>query len=234
MKRSRILLPLLLIVHAMPALAQRDGGILFSYRLHAGERRQFDDGYRSHLEWHGAKQDSLPWYGWDVLAGRRHGEFIDGTFGIGFAAFDRRVDPAGDAAHAAASFAPHAEATGRWMVRLRRDLSTATPLEDRTPSSLVQVVTYRVAPSDRSSFEAVLKEVRGSSGLIAFAVYECVAGMSDVEYMLLVGRDALATFDTAAVDPARAIENALARVTAVDVRAESELWSLRRDLTLLP
>ncbi|HEX6940368.1 MAG TPA: hypothetical protein VF158_13220, partial [Longimicrobiales bacterium] len=46
-------------------------------------------------------------------------------------ALDRRVDPSGDAAHAALAFADHAEATGQWALRLRPELSTARPLEAR-------------------------------------------------------------------------------------------------------
>lgn len=234
MNGARILLPLLLTVAAGPVAAQGDGGMLFSYRAHANERARFDDGYRSHLEWHRERQDSLPWYGWDVLAGRRMDEFIDGTFGIGFVALDRRVDPAGDAAHAEASFGPHAVPTGRWMVRLRRELSTATSLEDRSPAPLLQVVTYRVPPSQRAAFEAVLRTVRGTDGLAPYAIYESVAGMSDVEYMLMVGRSGFGAFDEPERDPARAIGRALEGEVGLDVRAESELWRLREDLTLIP
>src|SRR5690606_30554833 len=61
---------------------QAAGGMLFSYEPYAGRRASFDEGYRSHLEWHRANRDSLPWYGWDVVAGRRLGQFVDGTFGV--------------------------------------------------------------------------------------------------------------------------------------------------------
>ena len=221
-------------VDARLAPISYDGAILYAYRPHAGQRAQFDAGYRDHLEWHRAKADSLPWYGWDVIVGRRTGEFIDGTFGIRFRALDERVDPAGDAAHAAASFAPHAAATARWMVRLRRELSTSSSLEDRTPSAMLHVVTYRMPPAVRAAFEAVLGSVRARDGLAPYAVYESVVGTSDVEYMLLVEGAGFGAFDDVARDPSVAIADALAQREVLDVRVETELWALRRDLTLLP
>ncbi|HEX7120375.1 MAG TPA: hypothetical protein VF212_16395, partial [Longimicrobiales bacterium] len=132
--RARRLLSYLLpgvLLMAESVAAQSAGAMLYTYRPHPGERASFDEGYRMHLEWHRTHGDSLPWYGWDVLAGRRKGQFVDGTFGIAFAALDRRVDPSGDAAHAALAFADHAEATGQWALRLRPELSTARPLEAR-------------------------------------------------------------------------------------------------------
>ena len=233
LRRLAIVLGLLLVGVA-PAAAQRDGGILYAYRQHAGERAEFDAGYRSHLEWHRTNQDSLPWYGWDVVSGRRLGEFIDGTFGIDFVALDRRVDPTGDAAHAASSFAGHAEPTARWMVRLRRDLGTATSLEDRTPAPMLLVATYRVSLAGQTAFERVLMRLRGTAGLARYAVYESVVGSSDIEYMLMVGRSGFAAFDDVAADPRRPLNRFLADVDGLDVHAHSELWQLRQDLTLLP
>lgn len=234
MGRAWPVLALLLLAPVGRVAAQGDGGILYAYRPHAGARAEFDAGYRAHLEWHREKADSLPWYGWDVIAGRRMGEFIDGTFGIGFAALDQRVDPAGDAAHAASSFAPHATATARWLVRLRRELSTTMALEDRSPSGMLQVVTYHVSPAQRAAFEDVLNVVRRSAGLAPYAVYECVVGTSDVAYMVVVERSGFGSFDDEDRDPSRAIGGALAGSAVLVVQAESELWRLRRDLTLLP
>jgi len=219
---------------AAPVAAQGDGGALYAYRPHAGEKVRFDEGYGRHLEWHREKRDSLPWYGWDVVAGRRMGEFIDGTFGIAFAALDQRVGPAGDATDAAATFGSYAQPTGRWLVRLRRDLGTAAPLEDRAPAALMQVVTYRVPPTARPAFEAALQAVRGKEGYAPYAVYECVIGTGEAEYMLVVGHAGYAGFENAKRDPARALSLELADRAVPGVTAESELWQLRQDLTLLP
>jgi len=228
----------LVLVAALPAAGQAVGGMLYSYAPHTGQRSKFDEGYRRHLAWHVERRDSLPWYGWDIIAGRRMDQFIDGTFGVRFAALDNRVDPAGDAADAAASFAPHARATARWAVRLRPELSTHTPLETRQePPRLVQVVTYRVAPGVRNAFEAVLAEVRAAAAgrdLLQWTVYETVAGAADVEFMVMVWRAGMASFDEADRDPLRLLGDRLSNLPAGAVRSESELWQFRSDLTHVP
>jgi len=223
---------------APPLAAQSVGGMLYAYRPHDGERARFDEGYREHLEWHRAAGDTLPWYGWDIVAGKRMGEFVDGTFGVAFVALDRRVDPAGDAAHAARSFTPHARATGQWAVRLRPDLGTATPLEARTHGGeLVQVVKYSLPVGHQARFESVLQRVRAGAErarLLPYTVYETVAGGSDAELTVFVWRSGMAEFDDDARDPTSAIRRALPAELGTALRAESELWRLRRDLTLLP
>lgn len=239
-RRLPRLLPCLVV--ALPLVApglsaQPAGGMLFSYQPHPGQRTSFDAGYRAHLDWHREKGDSLSWYGWDVIAGGRMGQFVDGTFGISFEALDRRVDPAGDAAHASRSFADHAVATGRWAVRLRPELSTTTPLETGSPAPLVQVVTYSLPPGHQARFEDVLGRVQEDAtadGLLAYTVYESIVGASDAELMVLVWRTGMASFDRVERDPVTAIRRALSRELGAALRAESELWRLRRDLTLVP
>lgn len=89
---------------AHPAASTRDSGDaahLFGYWTRPGQREAFDEGYRRHLAWHRQAGDPLVWYGWYVSDGKRAGMFVDGSFGAPFAAFDRRVDPAGDGADAA-------------------------------------------------------------------------------------------------------------------------------------
>ena len=235
----RLLLPLSLasLAGARGLAAQGVAGMLFSYEAHAGERAEFDEGYRSHLEWHRTNRDPLPWYGWDVIAGRRLGQFVDGTFGIAFEALDRRVDPAGDAADASRTFAGHARATGRWAVRLRPELSTATPLEERSPPPLAQVITYALPPGLQSRFEEVLRRVReraGEAELLPYTVYETVVGGPAAEVTVMVWRTGMAEFDREDRDPAGAIRRLLGDDLVASLRAESELWQLRSDLTLVP
>lgn len=235
----RLLLGLALVslAGARGLAGQGEAGMLYSYEPHPGERAGFDEGYRSHLEWHKANRDPLPWYGWDVIAGRRLGQFVDGTFGFAFEALDRRVDPAGDAADASRTFAGRARATGRWAVRLRRELSTATPLEDRALPPLAQVITYRLPPGLQAGFEEVLRRVRegaADAGLLPYTVYETVVGGAAAEFTVMVWRTGMAEFDLEDRDPAGAIRRLLGDDLRAWLRAESELWRLRPDLTLLP
>ena len=43
-----------------------------------GMQKEFEEGYKRHLEWHRAHADRWSWYGWTVTTGERFGTFIDG------------------------------------------------------------------------------------------------------------------------------------------------------------
>jgi DNA-binding transcriptional MerR regulator len=209
---------------------------LFSHRPHEGRRAAFDEGYAAHLEWHRANRDSLTWLAWDVIAGPRLGHFVDGIFGVSFAAIDERVDPAGDVRDAAVNVEPHAQPTTREMLRLRRDLSTATVLEDGSPGPLAQVVRYAACASCDAVLDA-FAELRADATraeLAPWAVYESVAGDAP-GFVLMIWRDRWTAFDHAEADPARVLLGHLARVApGADIRVSSEIWRYRADLTYTP
>ncbi len=226
------------------------GGFLFAYEPRPGQRAAFEEGYRRHLDWHRAREDSLTWFGWDVMAGPRLGMFVDGVFGIRFAALDVRVDPAGDAADAARNVTAHAEPTARELVLLRPDLSTATPLEDGRPTPFAQVVRYRVRVGAAGRMESALGQLRRTArtdALLPYTVYEIVAGSSP-GFLLVVWRDGLGSFDRVERNPERALEARLARGAAdesagedadtgppsrpaLEAEVTSEVWRYRADLT---
>lgn len=225
--------------HAQESQEPTTAGFLLAYA--PGDRATFEEGYRRHLDWHRAQGDSLSWFGWDVLVGPRPGAFVDGVFGVPFAALDVRVDPAGDQADAAANVQPYAEATGREMIALRPDLGTATPLEEGAPTPLVQVVRYDVAESGIPPLEAALSALRNEASgasLLPYTVYERVTG-AEPGFVLMIWRSRLATFDDHTRNPDRALRRLLGErrpdaVTDGLLRsAVSELWVYRRDLTYL-
>jgi hypothetical protein len=250
-----LLLPLAL-ASALPAFAQepkstRDSGDaahLFGYLPKDGMRAQFDAGYRKHLEWHAAHADPLVWYGWYVTHGPRAGMFIDGSFGAPFAAFDQRVAPADDAKDAERSFLPFGQPTFRASYRVRRDLSSGTPLERWQPTQLVDVHRYRVKLGRSSHFELLAKRMRTAleaSGAkdVAYTWYQGVAGTATPEYMLMVARKGWAGFENAPGD----LEGVLATLDDASTRREllmglsasveevtSEVWQYRSELSLIP
>ncbi len=227
---------LLLATPGTPLAQETSGGFLFSYQPHAGERSAFEEGYRTHLDWHRANRDSLPWFGWNVLAGPRLGQFVDGAFGMRFAALDARVDPRGDAADAAETFRPHGTATARELLLLRRDLSTASPLEDVSPRPFVQVVRYAADPSTVTRLEGALKALREAArpdSLLPYTVYEIVGG-AEPGFLLMVWRDGLGSFDDVDRNPERALRYRIAEwgdTSTIDVTRE--LWRYRPDLSYL-
>src|SRR3712207_695819 len=74
-----------------------------------GMQKQFEEGYKRHLEWHRRNHDPWAWYGWQVVAGSRLGYFIDGTFGHRWEDFGAPVGPAEDAADNALNVAPYGD-----------------------------------------------------------------------------------------------------------------------------
>jgi hypothetical protein len=220
---------------AVSAQQPTTGGFLSAYE--PSDRGRFEAGYRRHLDWHRLHEDSLSWFGWDVLVGPRTGAFVDGVFGVPFAALDVRVDPAGDQADAAENVLPHARTLPREMVRLRRDLSSATPLETGSPTRVVEVVWLAVPPPGSDAAEsalAALLEASAGGTLLPYTVYRGMAG--GVEgFVVMIWHDRLATFDDPRRDPRRALLRLLGDAgpgAAGGARvAASEVWLYRPDLT---
>lgn len=216
---------------------------LFGYYPKQGDAARFDAGYRRHLQWHRAHRDPLPWYGWYVQDGARRGMFVDGSFGAAFAAFDARVDPAGDAADASRNVTAFADPAFRASYRLRPELSTGFPLEDRRPSARLQVFRYALRPGSSARFEAALRAARETllrrPGAPAHTWYALVSGGRTPGFLLLVAGTGWADHDAAdagmeallaAAGHASALEDYAASVEAV----ESESWVYREDLSYLP
>lgn len=244
--RTLALAPLLLLVPALAAAqtsgADGAGAAVFAYQPKQGQQERFEAGYRSHLEWHRAQEDSLNWLGWTVLAGPRLGAFVDGVFGIDYGALDARVDPAGDAAHMAAEVTPHATPITRHLLRARPELSTASLAEDGAPTPLVQVTRYEVAPGHLDAVENALRALRNAAdatALLPYTVYELGAG-AQPGFLLMTWRTRFASFDNVAGDPNGRLQPRLAEAAsaagvpgALVTAVESEVWQYRPDLTYL-
>lgn len=149
----------------------------------AGQERQFEAGYKRHLEWHRAAGDAWRWHGWQIVSGERVGFFMDGTFGHRWEDFDAPVQPAADAADNATNVGPFARVRSNAYWRLRRDLSTVDPLERGTPSPLMEVTYVTIAAANARAFEDAVARLPGNR-----TVYELVNGGRGLRYMMLFPR----------------------------------------------
>lgn len=228
---------------AVQAQSLRDSGDaahLFAYYPKKGMEARFDAGYRTHLNWHRDKHDPLVWYGWYVSDGTRVGLFVDGSFGAPFAAFDRRVDPAGDGADADRNVTPYADTAFRASYRVRRELSTGFPLEQWKPSKRVQVFHYTLRPGTRARFERALLAARDTllkdDQAPMHTWYEKVVGGAAPQYMLMVARQDWKSYDDHAADLDQLVGSEAQRedLTAAVAEVDSETWSYREDLSLIP
>jgi heme-degrading monooxygenase HmoA len=218
-----------------------DAAHFYIYQPKPGQAAAFEDGYRHHLDWHRAHHDPLAWYAWTVEDGPHAGWFVDASMGEPFAAFDRRVDPAGDGADFGRTAAPYATPTARPTYRLLRAYSTGTPLEARHPSVQVEVTYVQVRPGGEQRFERVLAALHGmlahAKGAPPHTWYRLVVGGRAPQYMLMVARTDWASYDAfpgglerlLASDPA-----AIADLAASARGMRSETWRYRPELSLLP
>ena len=224
---------LILSVARASAQALPSGGLLVAYRPREGERANLVAGYRRHLEWHKANADSLTWHAWDVLTGPALGALVDGTFGRPFAALDARVDPAGDERDAAVNIHPYAEPAFRQLLRIRADLSTAMPLESGSPTRLVQVIRYVAPFANAEQLRAVLarfKEAAGARSMLPYTVYECIT-CEGSSVVLMIWRNSFGSFDDAASNPDRVLQQMLeAQAVQGVVMTSNETWLYRPDL----
>lgn len=177
-----------------------EAGILFGYFPKEGKESAFDEGYKKHLEWHRNNNDPFVWYGWYVITGDRVGMFIDGTFGLSFQAFDNRVKPREDAAHFEQTTAPYADVAYRKVFTLKKELSTVTPLEQKTPSRHVEAYTFSIRPGMEPLFEEVLStlsaRVKKEQPARSFTLYRQLTGGRLPSYLLMVPHDGFAAFDS--------------------------------------
>lgn len=225
---------------AARAQTAEQAAFLFTYDVDRGQEAAFEAGYAAHLQWHAAHADALPWFGWYVTSGPRTGLFVDGTFGVPFAAMDRRPDPAGDGADMAARVLPYARVHAYSAHVLWPEPSTARSLEARQPSPMLDVYSLRVAPGDVTTFEtALLASAKPGRGGLAWTWYRLAGGGAPGSYMVLVPRRAWADLAGRPADLAGLIAAAYGpspdpvRAAALVQGVEVETWSYQPKLSRL-
>jgi hypothetical protein len=232
---------LLALCLALPAHAAQGGAAHFYvYRMQPDAAGKFEEGYRRHLAWHRDHRDPLAWYGWTIEDGERSGFFVDASVGQPFAAFDHRVDVAGDGADFRANVSPYATPMGQPAYVLLREASTGTPLEDLKPSATMQVTHVRVRLGMEPRFERALataREVlRKVPGAPPHTWYRLVTGGDTAQYMLLVARGDWASYDgfERSLGSLLGGDDAAAKDIAEAVQsATTETWRYRPELSAL-
>jgi hypothetical protein len=241
MKRHPFAL-LLSLCLAMPLHAAPGGAAhFFVYRMQPDAAAKFEEGYRRHLAWHREHRDPLAWYGWTIEDGERSGYFVDASVGQPFAAFDHRVDVAGDGADFRANVAPYATPMGQPAYVLLRDANTGTPLEDLKPSATMQVTHVRVRFGMEARFERALAVARRALAKVPEAPphtwYRLVTGGDAAQYMLMVARDGWAGYDRFERSLGSLLgddEAAVKDVADAVQSATTETWRYRPELSALP
>ena len=236
----RCLLLLALCLTSTAHAGSGDAAHFYVYRMQPGGTEKFEQGYRQHLQWHRAHRDPLSWYAWTIEDGERSGYFVDASVGEPFAAFDRRVDVAGDGADFRANVAPYATPMGQPAYVLLREVSTGTPLENLRPGATMQVTHVHVRFGMEARFERALavaqRNLQKEPGAPPHTWYRLVTGGDTAQYLLLVARENWSSYDR--------FERTLGALLAGDETAQRELadsvqsattetWRYRAELSAL-
>ncbi len=212
-----------------------------------GMQKQFEEGYKRHLDWHRRKRDKWTWYGWQIVSGDRLGFFVDGTFGHRWEDFDTPVAPAEDAADNALNVLPYANFLAVGHYQLRPDVSNADLLEAGTPSAFLEFIYYHVRPGREREFEEVMRAVHDSlkrkPSTRRYSWYQLVNGGEQSTYILLLPHDKLSELKfsqqalTAVLGEANSDTEArrlLGLLNSSVRNARSELGRYRADLSYFP
>ena len=212
-----------------------------------GMRRQFEEGYRRHLQWHADSQDPWTWYGWTILTGTRNGLFMDGTFGHRWEDLDAAVDPGGDARDNALNVSPYGTFVYVSHYELLATLSTTQRLEHGKPSAFLGLVYHRVRPGREADFERVLKTIREAQGeaepAVGYTWYRRVEGGELPAYLLMLPLENFTDFRSAGFRLARLIDELFPDDIAETLRdtveqsvveVHSETIRFRRDMSYFP
>jgi hypothetical protein len=171
---------------ADPPKEKGPAGVLYFYEPKPGQRKAHEEAYQKHLEWHRRHNDPLDWYAWRVESGAHFGDFVDGSLGNLWPAFDARILPEEDGADFAATAGPLARMTGMMFVEL---LPEASHWESRAQAPNLDVYRVEAIPGMEPHLEAFLAKVStGMPGRRGW--FRVVSGGPAPSYLLLLPRKA--------------------------------------------
>src|SRR3954452_24837517 len=143
----------LLLALSVPGLGQTAAKMVI-WQPKPGMERDFEEGYKRHLEWHRRNNDPWVWHGWTLLTGERDGWFVDGSYFHVWTDFDTPVKPAEDGADNAVNVSPHADVRRVGIVEGVAGLSNVQP--DGLKSPLMIFLRLAVAPGSEGKLGATL------------------------------------------------------------------------------
>ena len=198
----------------------------------AGMQREFEAGYKRHLEWHRQNKDTWTWYGWQIISGDRFGYFMDGTFDHNWTDFDRAVAPAEDAADNFLNVAPYGDFLSLSHYELVTAVNQGNLLERRTPSTFIELVHYQLHPGTEAAFENAIRQMESRQAAAKGAPrawYKLVSGGPLPSYLLMIAVNKLSELGELGSDA-----SLLRQVKASVKEMKSETLRYRSDLSYLP
>lgn len=202
-------------------------GRIVLLKPHEGKAKEFEAGYKRHLEWHRQNADKWTWYGWSVVFGEQLDSFMDGTFGHSESDFDNPVLPREDAADNAINVTPYADFASHSMYEHLGELSRDRLLPDT--SRLLEVVTYDLRPGRGSDFENIIRQQTAKSKDPVFSWYRLVTGGPRPRYLLFRPRGTMA--EVARSVPFFQTSEKLGEIVQ---RCDTKILRFRADMSYIP
>ncbi len=216
------------------AQENRNVARLVAWKPKPGMDREFQEGYKRHLEWHRKNGDTWTWHGWMLISGERDGTFLDGTFFHQWTDLDAPVSPAGDGADNAVNVEPYAEVRSVASYEAVSALSNLTPKHFNSP--LLTFCYIEVAPGRAAQFEArAAQELRElAAKVMPHAVLRPVNGTS--EYLLLLPAEKLSELGSQAAFITRLLQSVASdpKYPAMLARFRTETARHRLEMSYIP
>lgn len=207
--------------------------------------RDFELGYKRHLEWHKQNKDAWVWYGWQIVAGENFGWFMDGTFGHKWEDFDGPVLPAADAADNNINVTPYANFVSNSYMVLLDELSNCSFLETKQPSVLIEFHRFEIKPGFEKEFEQIVSECHKifEKQSRRHTVYKMINGGNVPQYIMMFPMDKVSELAKSEVSIENTILNSMSASASVLMQQKMEksveqhsasVLKYRADMSYLP
>jgi hypothetical protein len=119
-----------------------------------GLEKDFEAGYKRHLEWRRAKNDSWRWHGFIFAQGERAGSFLFGTFQHDWTDFDQALSANEESSDFTLNVVPYTDSFTISQISRLREFSS--PEEVPGSAYLIEVASYELRPGAERTFESLL------------------------------------------------------------------------------
>ncbi|WP_127132551.1 hypothetical protein [Pseudoflavitalea rhizosphaerae] len=189
---------LILFAIMLPAIGYAQSRSLaqfVTWQPNPGMEKQFEEGYKRHLDWHAKAGDTWNWYGWFFISGPRAGQFMDATIDHAWGDFDNPVDPAGDHADNEQNTVPYASFIG--AAKLNAVTSLSRPGKYGLRSKYMKMITLQVLNEYSATWRIrnLRNRVEDKKGINFFVTYKTIDGGRMDHWYILIGADSWADFE---------------------------------------
>ena len=158
----RSLLTITALLLPLAAVAQEDANVarMVVWQTKPGMARDFEEGYKRHLDWHRKNNDTWTWRGWTIVSGEHFGYFVDGTFFHTWKELDTPVSPAADSADNGVNVMPYAEIRSAAFYEAVPALTNLSSQQLAAP--LLTFGYFDIQPGRAAEFESLMKDAVAS------------------------------------------------------------------------